>query len=259
MEAERAAYWRRYSEELAEQLTANDRIVSFTQNSAVIGAFAEASIIQLVRRMVAPYRCSTGSIISSGDSSGTESLKQLDLILWMPSPYPAIFESGDFALVPAESVLGVVEVKRSLYNKVGTNLRSTLDWVEARCEGVPQPAAIAHELILNSQPEASRYLDREDWKPDPFHLALGVVCLRSAHQRDAEFEALVEEGRAVCLQTRSDDHLDPIPSHLMHLVEFLRQVKIRADRKLRLDAAFLAPLVDGSQRDQPPGSLRRNS
>lgn len=95
--------------ELARQivleLRPNDTINSFTTNTDLIGAYAEASLRQLVIRMVDPLRVCTGAVISPELCANPRSLPQLDLIIWSPSPAPTIYCSGDFGLVPRRSAL----------------------------------------------------------------------------------------------------------------------------------------------------------
>jgi hypothetical protein len=59
------------------------------------------------------FRISTGAVIRSQDKTrGLASVPQCDLIIWDPSELPAIFESGDFAMVPIFAVRAIIEIKR---------------------------------------------------------------------------------------------------------------------------------------------------
>ena len=55
-------------EELAREMSPNETIKRFANNSDVIGAFAEAAVARLVRRMVEPLRVSTGKFGQSVQS-----------------------------------------------------------------------------------------------------------------------------------------------------------------------------------------------
>jgi hypothetical protein len=62
-------------------------------------------------------RVSTGTIL---DYPLASKLPPIALIIWTPFPSPAIFEVGDFALVPKSSAFGLIEVKRSNYPETET-------------------------------------------------------------------------------------------------------------------------------------------
>ena len=70
---------------------------------------------QLVRRYLAPIRVCSGGVIDQMQSPGDQ-IPQLDTIAWIPGPVPAVFEVGEFALVPRSSCLGILGVKSSLYD-----------------------------------------------------------------------------------------------------------------------------------------------
>src|SRR5947209_5396581 len=113
-------------EQLARELTANNAIRKFTTNKDIIGAYAEASVRQLVARIVDPLRVSRGGIVWEGICP--DDVPQVDTIIWSPCPMPAMFEAGDFALVPRGSAHGFLEIKRSNYkNTVGEKLTVALD------------------------------------------------------------------------------------------------------------------------------------
>jgi len=48
-------FWKTYTEQLVNSLTANSEITKFTNNPAVIGAYAESTVTELIRNFVAPY------------------------------------------------------------------------------------------------------------------------------------------------------------------------------------------------------------
>ena len=88
---------------LACDLLANKTIKAFTTNSDLIGAFAEASVRQLVHRMVAPLRVSRGTIIY--EDNCPENTPEIDAIIWAPYLLPSLFEVGEFAVIYAEARL----------------------------------------------------------------------------------------------------------------------------------------------------------
>jgi hypothetical protein len=95
-------------------LTANGLVGKFVTNPAVTGAYAEAWIKSMATSMLSKYRVSTGAVLRPSDSRrDLRRVPQCDLIIWDPSELPALFEQGNFALVPWWSVRAIVEVKRS--------------------------------------------------------------------------------------------------------------------------------------------------
>lgn len=76
-----------YAEELAHELVPNARIKKFLKNTAVIGAYAENTVIRFVERMVDPLRVSTGAVISPELVNGGKSIPQVDVIVWQPNPF----------------------------------------------------------------------------------------------------------------------------------------------------------------------------
>jgi hypothetical protein len=122
------AFMRMVADELVRELTPTATIKKFVDNSDVIGAFAEASVRRFVEKMVAPARVSTRAVISETLCDTPDKVPQIDTIIWIPMPLPAIFEVGDFGLVPSMSVLGVIEIKRSSYSSVGAKIKAVTDW-----------------------------------------------------------------------------------------------------------------------------------
>jgi hypothetical protein len=144
------------AEQLVHELQPVLRIKQFTENSVLLGAYAEATVRRLARRMVDPMRVSTGAVI---DYPMPE-LRQLDLIIWAPFPAPALFEVEDFALVPRSSAFGAIEIKRSNYKGVDKSLEEFLTSVEDQpllTDPMPQvgdnlPASMGVIPVLESDP-----------------------------------------------------------------------------------------------------------
>jgi len=107
-------YWDLYAQAFAQPFQANGLFSSFVTNPAVTGAYAEAYVRSTVKSMLGHrFRISTGAVIRSQDKTrGLASVPQCDLIIWDPSELPAIFESGDFAMVPIFAVRAIIEIKR---------------------------------------------------------------------------------------------------------------------------------------------------
>jgi len=122
-----------YLETVATQLVNELRpileIKGVTANTDLLGKYTEAAVRSLVHRIVHPMRLSTGAVL---DQPIPVPLRQIDLIVWAPFPPPALFDIEGFGLVPRSSAFGVIEVKRSNYSGVETQLESFLADVDAR-------------------------------------------------------------------------------------------------------------------------------
>ena len=110
-------YWENFAEAFIHPMTANGILGNFVSNPNVTGAYAEAWIRSMVSSMLPRFRISTGAIIKPSDREiDKKSVPQCDLIIWDPSELPALFEEGEFALVPNVSVRAIIEIKRSVSN-----------------------------------------------------------------------------------------------------------------------------------------------
>jgi hypothetical protein len=114
MNNEWQAYWDNFADAFVHPLKNNRLLGNFVTNQNVTGAYAESWIKSLAITMLPQFRISTGAVISYSDrrTKGLQSLPQCDLIIWNPSDLPAIFEKGDFALVPKLSARAIIEVNR---------------------------------------------------------------------------------------------------------------------------------------------------
>jgi hypothetical protein len=188
--------------EVVEELSANSRIRSFTRNSDIIGAYAEASIHRLARRILAPYRVSTGAITSAELHVAGHDIPQVDLIAWTPAPLPALFELENFALVPRRSVIGVIEIKRSNYSHVGQRIASVLDRIDD----------------LTS--DRLGYHRRTKW-------GLGIVTLLEHKISDPVLAKQMRKGRTVALLKKVGDTYQPLPDGVSRLINFLSETRRR--------------------------------
>jgi len=111
------AFWKRYAEAFAAPLHANQLLGAFTSNPNLTGAYAEAWVRTLVRTMVQSLCVSTGGILRTTDASSSKPvarrIPQTDLIFWDPTELPALFQTGEFALVHTQAARAIIEVKRS--------------------------------------------------------------------------------------------------------------------------------------------------
>ncbi len=121
-------YWQLYADSFVAPLKSSELLKKFVTNPNVTGLYAEAWIRSLTRSMLPQFRISTGAVIRASDlNRDLREVSQCDLIVWDPSELPAIFEQGDFALVPTHSVHAIIEIKRSC-----TDISSLMKQLEDR-------------------------------------------------------------------------------------------------------------------------------
>jgi hypothetical protein len=141
-----ARYLKGIAQQLVYELNPVVKMKEMTRNSDLLGAYAEAAVRNLVHRIVSPMRVSTGAVI---DYPEPEKLRQIDIIIWMPHPAPAIFEVESFGMVPRSSAMGVLEVKRSNYSGIEDMFEEFID--DARSRKIvsdPQHGLVAdHERL----------------------------------------------------------------------------------------------------------------
>ncbi|HZS05205.1 MAG TPA: hypothetical protein VFD58_10260, partial [Blastocatellia bacterium] len=204
--------------QLIHELQPNHSIKTFADNTAIKGAFAEATLRQFVSRVVAPLRVSTGAVISEELCDNPKKVPQIDLIIWAPSPAPAIFCSGDFALVPRSSCFGVMEIKRSLYSDAGKRIGDVV--------GNAQAYKLVSGVARDIQFDPARTSDA-DFTVYP---GLGVVCIHEYDQSNqTQYAELEQEGLSLTLfHENSDGKLDPNPKAVFRLINFLTLTKLRA-------------------------------
>ena len=115
--------------QLVNELTPILAIKGVTSNTDLLGKYTEASVRNLVHRIVQPMRVSTGAVV---DHPLPNPLRQIDMIIWAPFPAPALFDVDGFGLVPRSSAFGVIEVKRSNYRSVEDSLEGFFTDVDAK-------------------------------------------------------------------------------------------------------------------------------
>jgi hypothetical protein len=107
-------FWNSFAQAFTHPLKNNALLGNFITNPDVTGAYAEAWIKSLVISRCPQFRVSTGAVIRSMDQTrDLKTIPQCDLIIGDSSELTALFEQGDFALVPIFSVRAIIEVKRT--------------------------------------------------------------------------------------------------------------------------------------------------
>jgi hypothetical protein len=172
-------------------------IKAVTENTDLLGMYAEASLRRLVRRVVHPMRVSTGAVL---DYPMPDCLSQIDIIIWAPFPAPAVFEVEDFALVPRSSAFGLVEVKRSNYPHVDTKLEKFVD------VDIPAIVAAPDEEIGDSRTAG-----------------IGVICILE-NTLSKRLQSLLAQKKAVALFTKQGSRVEPRSQDILFLINFLQYV-----------------------------------
>jgi len=197
--------------EIIADLTANLRIRQFTSNSALIGAFAEESTNELIKKIVFPLRVSTGSVIDKKLLEQNKDLPQLDCIIWNPTPFPALFEKGSFGIIPRTGVCGILEIKSSNYSGVGNAINKVLKMDSELVDEAP-PTLYQGKLVSDIYPKS-----------------MGVICLFDSSKSDTQLKTLIKENK-VCTILEHKGDLEIIPSRkgILSLIDFLSKVRNRA-------------------------------
>lgn len=205
-----AAFLSQLAPHILAELKPPKELKAFTTNSDVVGDYVEAGVRQFVRRYLAPIRVCRGAVIDQQQTPGSQRIPQIDTIAWVPGPAPAIFEVGEFALVPRSSCLGVLEVKSSAYNVEALEQRTEPEFVKSI---TADPDDLGHEGELRGVVES---------------FGMGVVSLLQESQRtSAKLKKLREDGRVVVLFEEKGNDCEPQPKDIYRLVNFLAVLRRR--------------------------------
>ena len=189
---------------------------AFTRNSAVVGAYVEAGIRQLVRRYLAPIRVSTGAVIDQSQKPGSKEIPQLDTIAWIPGPVSAVFEVGEFALVPRSSCLGILEIKSSAYAEAVSDLARRTD------------PKFVNPVTANLDDTNGREGEFLGYVSGGGCFGLGIVSLlRKDQLGNQKIKELRDKGRvAVIFEERQT--FEAQKQDIYRLVNFLGMIRLRA-------------------------------
>ena len=196
---------------LAPQILAELRppseLQEFTRNTAVVGAYVEAAVRELIQRHVFPLRVASGAVIDQKNTPGDPSLPQIDTIIWAPSPVPAVFQVGDFALVPRSSAFGVLEIKSSAYDPCKLDKRLESGFIQ--------------------KVTADPLSEEEKQVVDKYGSGLGVICVLKKGQGQESLAKMKNTDRVVALFEERDEVVQPRPRDIYRLVNFLNAVRLR--------------------------------
>ena len=159
-------------------------------------------------------RTCSGSVIDIPLLTEFDDLPQLDCIIWNPTPFPGLFQKGNFGIIPKQSVCGILEIKSSNYSGVGSAIQRVL--------------SIDSLLVAKSPPRLSQ--DNLVYESDP--LSLGIICLYDRTKKDKVLTDLIEKNLvSIILEHDGDLNLEPSRAGVLNLVNFLKTVRNRAALK----------------------------
>ena len=194
-----------YMQFVADQIVAELepvlRMKQVTNNSALLGNYAEAVIRRLIKRIVKPMNVSTGAVVHY---PLPEKLRQIDLLIWSPYPAPGLFEIDDFSLVPLSNVFGVIEIKKSNYTDTDNKL---IDFLES--EDLLTFDEYAQSLAGNMSERNYR---------------LGIICEANSNL-SCKLQELVKTLKVVILfERKSVNEIQVRKKDVLHLINFLSDV-----------------------------------
>lgn len=201
-----ADFLRMLAPHIIAELRPPSELQKFTRNTAVVGAYVEAAVRELIRRQVFPLHVASGAVIDQENIPGDPHLPQIDTIIWAPSPAPAVFQVSDFALVPRSSAFGVLEIKSSAYDPRDLDKRLKTDFIQ--------------KVTADSSQEEKEHIGE-------FVAGLGVICLRTKKQSQETLAKMENANRVVVLFDEEDDSIQPRARDIYRLVNFLAFVRLR--------------------------------
>jgi hypothetical protein len=182
-----------------DDLAQIDALKDWTTNPALLGALAEACVRRLISRVVYPLRVSSGTIV---DYPVAENLPQIDAIVWAPFPAPAVFDVGDFAVVPRSSAFGAFEIKRTNYATV-----NAAGW-------------------YNPATWRARLIEAEATIGDTDEASLGVVCILDQAPSNS-LQAQIDRHEVVAIFDARGPQAEVRPNDMALLINRLNYVKWR--------------------------------
>lgn len=101
-----------------ELLAIKDRVRHLIKHWGEDGRYQEAVLKSVIERFLPERYCITsGFVIQQTTTAGNhDASKQIDIIIY-DRDYPVLFKEGDFAIVTADSVEAIIEVKANLKNQ----------------------------------------------------------------------------------------------------------------------------------------------
>jgi hypothetical protein len=210
------AFLKQLAPQIVAEIQTAAEIRKFTYNTAIIGKYVEASVRLFVRKYLAPIRVCTGGVIDQFQTPGGF-IPELDTIAWIPGPVAAVFEVGDFGLVPRSSCLGILEIKSSAYSKAVVELEKRTSPAFVTPITAPLERAESRILaILGDKPVFS----------------LGVISLLHEKQRgNSKLQKLRQQKRVAVIYEQDGDKFVPQEDDIYRLINFLAILRSRASQR----------------------------
>jgi len=187
------------AQQIVHELEPILKVKEVTINSALLGSYTEAAVRRLIQRVVAPMHVSTGAVI---DYPMPDQLRQIDVIVCEPFPAPAVFEGGEFALVPRSSAFGIMEIKRSNYSDIDHEL-------EEFATDAPKIAATPHPDVGDTRPPGM------------------ALCVYSTEKPSTRLAKLLGDNTAVAIfhkKTKDSPEATVRAADVLKLINFLPYV-----------------------------------
>jgi hypothetical protein len=215
------AFLRQLAPQIVAEIQTATEIRKFTNNTEIIGQYVETSVRQFSRKYLSPIRVSTGGVIDQNQTPGGY-IPQLDTIAWIPGPVAAVFEVGDFGLVPRSSCLGILEIKSSGYPNAVQNLEKNTS-----------PEFVKPLTAPMRETELSALGDRV--------FALGVVSLLQDDQKSSSrLKELRDQERVSVIYEQNGNEFVSQERDIYRLVNFLTVLRYRASQREGLWAINLS-------------------
>jgi hypothetical protein len=229
MNDQRQAYYQDFAKQLARQIVPPDEIKPFVgDHPDLVGDFAETQVRKFIREMLpSSLRVSRGAVITPA-SYGSRRAQQVDTIIWTPNPMPAVLEVDDFALVPWENSMGILEIKSSAYSNTGKRIAEILD---SECD-----------LTCGRRPAEARGIPA----------ALGVIVLQKEPIYESKLKELIAKDKVVVLLTQEDSEYQPNVAALIKFVNHLAGIRRRASQ---LCDQRIDPISYNPSRDETATSI----
>jgi hypothetical protein len=98
-----------------ELLAVTDRVKNLVQHWPEVGRHKEAVLKNIIRKFLPEKYCiSTGFVVKQTEERGQHlASRQIDLMIY-DSESPVLFREGDFTILTADAVRGIIEVKSNL-------------------------------------------------------------------------------------------------------------------------------------------------
>lgn len=124
MNTEHKEYFKKLSAQFVKEISPPKEFKEFVKNSDLQGKFIESAVRVFIKKIIFNGKASTGGVISPENPIAKN---QIDVIIWKPNPFPAIFEFENFAIVPRRSVFGLIEIKSSNYSGAISKIKANLN------------------------------------------------------------------------------------------------------------------------------------